>query len=72
MVERYASTVIDALPLSDVMTDKILSATATDNALQRVITFCNTSWPNDSSHLVPYLQQYWHSRVRLTVQDGLV
>ena len=43
IVERYVSTVINALPLSDVMIDQVHSATATDDALQRVITFCNTS-----------------------------
>ena len=35
-------------------------------------TFCNTSWPNDLSHLAPDLQQYWHSRDHLTVQYELV
>ena len=72
IIECYVSTVIDALPLSDVMIDYVHSATATDDALQRVITFCYTSWPNNLSHLAPDLQQYWHSCDRLTVQDGLV
>ena len=72
IIERYVSIVIDALPLSDDMIHKVYSATATDDSLQRVITFCNTSRPYNLSHRAPNLQQYCHSRDRLTVQDGLV
>ena len=58
IVERYVSTIIDALLLSDIMIDKVHSATATDDGLQHVITFCNTSWSNISFHFALDLQQY--------------
>jgi hypothetical protein len=40
VVEQYISTVVDALPITDVMIDKVLSATAIDDNLQCVIKFC--------------------------------
>ena len=71
VVERYVSVIINSLPLTDCMHEKVKSATTADATLQKVITFSNTDWPNISK-LTPDLQAYWHSRDQITVSDGLV
>jgi hypothetical protein len=72
VVEQYISTVVDALPITDVMIDKVLSATAIDDNLQRVIEFCNTQWPDEVELISPEVRPFWHSRDQLTVQNGLL
>jgi hypothetical protein len=67
VVEQYISLVIDTLPITDVMIDKVLSASAADDNL-RVITFCITEWPDDVELLLSEVQPFWHSRDQLTVQ----
>ena len=71
VVERYVSVIINSLPLTDCMHEKVKSATTADATLQKVITFSNTDWPNISK-LTSDLQAYWHSRDQITVSDGLV
>jgi transposase InsO family protein len=72
VVEQYISFVVDTLPITDVMIDKVLSASAADDNFQRVITFCNTEWPDDVELLPSDVRPFWHSRDQLTVQNGLL
>jgi hypothetical protein len=62
VVEQYISTIVDALRITDVMIDKVLSASAADNNLQRIVKFCNTEWPDKVELLPPEVRPFWHSR----------
>ena len=71
IIEGYVSTIITSLPLTDVMINKLILATAADTTLQHAITYCTTSWP-DVNDLTLDLKSYWHSRDLLTIQDNLI
>jgi hypothetical protein len=68
VVKQYVS-LVDTLPITDVMIDKVLSASAADN-LQIIITFCITEWPEDVELLPSDVRPFWLSHNQLTVQNG--
>jgi transposase InsO family protein len=72
VVEQYVSTVIDALPVTDVMLRKAIDATTTDDVLQQVAAFCSTTWPVTADALSTDVRPFWHSRENITVQNGLL
>lgn len=72
IVEQYISAVVETLPVTDVMIDKVLTASAADDHLQRIIAFCETEWPETLEFLPPEIRPFWHSRDKLTVQNGLL
>jgi hypothetical protein len=40
VVERYASVVVNSLPITEVLIDKVLTASTTDDAIPDVIRYC--------------------------------
>ena len=72
VIERYVSVVVNSLPITDVLIDKVLTASTTDDAIPDVIRYCTTKWPDDNDHLPPAVKSYWPSRDNFTVQNGLL
>jgi transposase InsO family protein len=72
VIERYVSVVVASLPITDVLIDKVLSASATDDAIPTVITMCTAGWPDDVDAVPPAVRPYWFSRDQLSVQGGLL
>jgi hypothetical protein len=52
--------------------DKVLSASATDDAIPTVITMCTAGWTDDVDAVPPAVRPYWFSRDQLSVQGGLL
>ncbi len=70
--EQYVCAIVDSLPISDVMHTKVREALASDDILQRVISYTTNGWPDDVTTPSTELASYWHSRDQLTVHDGLL
>lgn len=72
VVERYVSVVVNSLLITDVLIDKVLTASTTDDAIPDVIRYCTTKWPDDNDHLPPAVKSYWPSRDNFKAQNGLL
>ena len=52
--------------------EEIISLTATDKTLTRLITYIEQGFPGTRTELPPDLQHFWRFRDMLTVYEGLV
>ena len=67
----FVGSVVKSLQIRAIIIDEICTATASDRTLQMAFNHCKNGWPEISS-LHPDVQQFAHSRVHLTVCDGLL
>jgi hypothetical protein len=72
VIEPYISHVVETLPITDVLVDKVLAASASDDVIQRVIAMCTSGWPKTADSLPPEVRPYFHSRDEFTVHKGLL
>jgi Integrase zinc binding domain len=67
-----SSVIVNSLPITDMLIDKVLTASTTDDAIQ---TSSATAQPSGRTitidHLPPAVKSYWPSRDNFTVQNGL-
>ncbi|KAK3091772.1 hypothetical protein FSP39_022529 [Pinctada imbricata] len=71
-VAAYVHSVESTRPISDQKLDQIRMETAKDPTLQEVMSYTRFGWPNHSRSMKDECKEYYSSRSKLSISEGLV
>ena len=72
VVEQHIRHVVETLPITDALIDRVLAASASDDAIKRITAICTSGWPKTTDALPPEVRPYFHTRDEFTVHKGLL
>ena len=65
-------SLVTNLPVTTTKLEEIQQATANDELLQKIMHYCQTTWPRSQKNVPLSLRPYWHIRDSLHIADNIV
>jgi hypothetical protein len=65
------SHIVETVPITDVLVDRVLAASSSDDVITRVTAMCTAGWLKTADAVSPEVRPYFHTRDEFTVPKGL-
>ena len=69
---QVVHSLVTNLPVTTTKLEEIQQATANDELLQKIMHYCQTTWPRSQKNVPLSLRPYWHIRDSLHIADNIV
>ena len=69
---QVVHSLVTNLPVTTTKLEEIQQATANDELLQKIMHYCQTTWPRSQKNIPLSLRPYWHIRDSLHIADNIV